>query len=217
MASTSSQGINGAKTRLKDATEKRRAEMESKEKEEMKRQKKMFAPSKEIGPRDIFMNTNLPKIKLENDVECNSTVKQDDLDTTSPSIELHNDFVNSNLLEIKPEVEESTVVKVEETLDLASTIGQSSEIDEPIEQHNNIANEVDVDHKLFSSGAEQNDNLPEVAPESGNNNVTTNPTKIVEEKEQEISVLTKLINRLQIRLVSLAFTSVKQRTLRELE
>ncbi len=146
MASTSSSGVTGAKTRLKDATEKRRVEHELKEKKEIKRHKKMFAPRKLIGPRDVLVNSYLPKIKLEEDVESISTVKQDPLDAESTSsLELQNGLKNSSLFEIIPEVDDNFVVNVEETLDLESTFtGQLSEVDEPIEQHENLANEVDV-------------------------------------------------------------------------
>ncbi len=49
--------------------------------------------------------------------------------------------------------------------------------------------------------AEQNDYLPKVAPESKENKVLKNHVEVVREKEQGISIIMELIQRLQIRLV----------------
>ncbi len=112
MSSNNLSGQSRNKTRLQDATEKRRADEEIKQKAAFKRQKKMFAPRKVIGPHDILVNPHLPKIKLEEDGGCSSTVKQESMENKSSEEETPcGSLVNCEVPQYRPEIDSVVVVE----------------------------------------------------------------------------------------------------------
>ncbi len=166
------------RTRLQDTVEKRKAEEQLKEKAELKRQKKMFAPRKLIGPHDLLVNSNLPKIKLEEDVACSDTVvKEKSLEETLEESSLINE--NSELM-----------INCDGSVDMKMDIEQKvfvSEFDE---------NELN-DFSLL------NDRLPVSSLESEDDQFLQEQISLLKvlglQKDQEINQLIKLIKGLLTR------------------
>lgn len=199
MESTGCSGRNVRKTRLQQATEKRKTEEELKQQAELKRQKKMFSPRVVIGVRDIVVNSNLPKIK-EEDLGCSSTVKQEaNKSLTNEPLEC---IGNSCIPKVKLDIGES--VKVEETLDLEETYF-TEPLREPFElteQSEDIDNLTDFKSNVVPSELEQNLNPSESAILSEVDQFSQNHIKLLkvltQAKDQEIQTLAELIKGLQL-------------------
>lgn len=203
MASTSFRNHDGTKTRLQDAIIKGRAEDELKEQEEWKRHKKLFAPRNVIEPRDILVESNISDIKKEKDVSCNSFIKQETLDAESTvKVEEMLDVEEFTVLEqlneyyefteqckILVEIDNSLVVKVEETLnaEASPTIGH-------VNEH-------------FSDTDVAIEPTSKITPRTKDDNFLQNHLQLlqvrVNQKNDEINVLIKIISGLQLRLQSL--------------